>query len=146
MIRRPPRSTLFPYTTLFRSWLTAQTIEAGLAVDVYALRVNFVGALGWELHFPLEYAHHLFEALFEAGEGHGIGMVGMRAMESLRLEKSYRMWGRDMTPDYTPLEAGTCSVVRLYKAAFIGKAALEKQLAAGVPNRFLTLQVHGVTH
>ncbi len=50
-------------------WLTAQTIEAGLAVDVYALRVNFVGALGWELHFPIEYAHHLFDALFEARQG-----------------------------------------------------------------------------
>ena len=64
-------------------WLTAQTIEAALAVDVYALRVNFVGSLGWELHFPIEYAHNLFDALFEAGAGHGIGMVGMRAMESL---------------------------------------------------------------
>ena len=84
-------------------WLTAQTIEVGLAVDVYALRVNFVGALGWELHFPIEYAHHLFDALFEAGNEHGIGMVGMRAMESLRMEKSYRMWGSDMTPDYTPV-------------------------------------------
>jgi len=126
-------------------WLTAQTIEAGLAVDVYALRVNFVGALGWELHFPIEYAHHLFDALFEAGEAHGIGMVGMRAMESLRLEKSYRMWGSDMTPDYTPLEASLDRFVRMNKAAFIGKEALEKQLAAGVPNRFVTLEVHGVT-
>src|SRR2546421_7723100 len=144
MIRRPPRSTLFPYTTLFRSWLTAQTIEAGLAVDVYALRVNFVGALGWELHFPLEYAHHLFEALFEAGEGHGIGMVGMRAMESLRLEKSYRMWGSDMTPNYTPFEAGLERFVRMNKAAFIGKAALEKQPAPGVPNPLLTPQGAGV--
>src|SRR5256884_5645346 len=164
MIRRPPRSTLFPYTTLFRSsrevlaqltdtpldnasfpWLTAQTIEAGLAVDVYALRVNFVGALGWELHFPIEYAHHLFDALFEAGEAHGIGMVGMRAMESLRLEKSYRMWGSDVTPDYTPLEASLDRFVRMNKAAFIGKEALEKQLAAGVPNRFVTVEVYGVT-
>src|SRR4029077_17090551 len=58
-------------------WLTAQVIEAALAVDVYALRVNFVGALGWELHFPTEYAQGLFDALFEAGKPHGIGMVGM---------------------------------------------------------------------
>ncbi len=126
-------------------WLTAQTIEAGLAVDVYALRVNFVGALGWELHFPIEYAHHLFDALFEAGRDHGIGMVGMRAMESLRLEKSYRMWGSDMTPDYTPFEASLDRFVRLNKGAFIGRDALERQLAAGVPNRFVTLEVHGVT-
>ena len=78
----------------------------GSPVDVYALRVNFVGALGWELHFPIEYAHHLFDALFEAGKEYGIGMVGMRAMESLRMEKSYRMWGSDMTPDYTPVRGG----------------------------------------
>ena len=125
-------------------WLTAQVIEAGLAVDVYALRVNFVGALGWELHFPIEYAHHLFDALFEAGRSHGIGMVGMRAMESLRMEKSYRMWGSDMTPDYTPFEAGLDRFVRMNKGPFIGREALEKQLAAGVPNRFVTLEVHGV--
>ncbi|HSY05689.1 MAG TPA: FAD-dependent oxidoreductase, partial [Steroidobacteraceae bacterium] len=126
-------------------WLTAQTIEAALAVDVYALRVNFVGSLGWELHFPIEYAHGLFDALFEAGATHGIGMVGMRAMESLRMEKSYRMWGSDMTPDYTPFEASLDRFVRMNKAAFIGKQALERQLAAGVPNRFVTLEVHGVT-
>ena len=126
-------------------WLTSQTIEVGLAVDVYALRVNFVGALGWELHFPIEYAHHLFDALFEVGKEYGIGMVGMRAMESLRMEKSYRMWGSDMTPDYTPFEAGLDRFVRLKKGAFIGKEALEKQLASGVPNKFVTLEVHGVT-
>jgi dimethylglycine dehydrogenase len=126
-------------------WLTAQVIEAGLAVDVYALRVNFVGALGWELHFPIEYAHSLFDALFEAGAAHGIGMVGMRAMESLRMEKSYRMWGSDMTPDYTPFEASLDRFVRMNKGDFIGRAALEVQLANGVPNRFVTVEVHGVT-
>jgi dimethylglycine dehydrogenase len=126
-------------------WLTAQVIEAALAVDVYALRVNFVGALGWELHFPVEYAHNLFDALFEAGKPHDIGMVGMRAMESLRMEKSYRMWGSDLTPDYTPFEASLDRFVRLGKGAFIGREALEKQLAAGVPNHFVTLEVHGVT-
>jgi dimethylglycine dehydrogenase len=126
-------------------WLTSQTIEVGLAVDVYALRVNFVGALGWELHFPIEYAHHLFDALFEVGKEYGIGMVGMRAMESLRMEKSYRMWGSDMTPDYTPFEAGLDRFVRLKKGAFIGKEALEKQLASGLQNKFVTLEVHGVT-
>jgi dimethylglycine dehydrogenase len=126
-------------------WLTGQTLEVGLAVDVHALRVTFVGALGWELHFPIEYAHHLFDALFEVGRDYGIGMVGMRAMESLRLEKSYRMWGSDMTPDYTPFEASLDRFVRLKKGPFIGREALEKQLAAGVPNRFVTLEVHGVT-
>ncbi len=126
-------------------WLTAQTSEVGLATDVYLLRVNFVGALGWELHFPIEYAHHLFDALFEAGKEFGIGMAGMRAMESLRLEKSYRMWGSDMTRDYTPFEAGLDRFVRIDKGEFNGRDALKKQLAAGVPNRFVTVEVHGVT-
>ena len=126
-------------------WLTGQVVEIGMATDVYLLRVNFVGSLGWELHFPIEYAHHLFEALFAAGAEFGIGMAGMRAMESLRMEKSYRMWGSDLTRDYTPYEAGLDRFVRLNKGDFIGKAALEAQLAAGVPHRFVTLEVHGVT-
>lgn len=126
-------------------WLTGQVTEVGLATDVYLLRVNFVGALGWELHFPIEYAHHLFDAIFASGKAHGIGMVGMRAMESLRMEKSYRMWGSDMTRDYTPFETSLDRFVRMNKPDFIGKAALEKQLAAGVPNRFITFEVHGVT-
>ena len=126
-------------------WLSGQVTEVGLATDVYLLRVNFVGALGWELHFPIEYAHHLFDAIFASGKTHGIGMVGMRAMESLRMEKSYRMWGTDMTRDYTPFETGLDRFVRMSKPAFIGKAALEKQQAAGVPNRFVTLEVHDVT-
>jgi dimethylglycine dehydrogenase len=126
-------------------WLTGQVIEAGLATDVYALRVNFVGALGWELHFPIEYAHHLFDAIFAAGAEYGIGMAGMRAMESLRMEKSYRMWGSDLTRDYTPFEAGLKRFVRMDKGPFTGREALEKQLAAGVPHDFVTLEVHGVT-
>ena len=134
----PLDNTAFP-------WLSAQTAEVGLATGVYLLRVNFVGALGWELHFPIEYAHHLFDTMFAAGGEFGIGMAGMRAMESLRLEKSYRMWGSDMTPDYTPFEAGLDRFVRMGKGDFIGREALEKQLAAGVPNRFVTLEIHGVT-
>jgi len=126
-------------------WLTGQTIEVGFAVDVHALRVNFVGSLGWELHFPIEYAHHIFDSVFAAGKEFGIGMVGMRAMESMRMEKSYRMWGSDMTPDYTPFETSLDRFVRMKKGDFIGKAQLEKQLAAGVPNRFITLEIHGVT-
>ncbi len=126
-------------------WLTGQVIEVGLAVDVYALRVNFIGELGWELHFPIEYANGLFDALFAAGAEFGIGMVGMRAMESLRIEKSYRMWGSDLTRDYTPFEAGLDRFVRMNKGEFIGKKALARQLAAGVPHRFVTLEVHGVT-
>ncbi len=125
-------------------WLTSQIIEVGLATDVYALRVNFVGSLGWELHFPIEYANHVFDQLFAAGKEFGIGMVGMRAMESLRLEKSYRMWGSDLTRDYTPFEVSIDRFVRMNKGPFIGREALEAQLKNGVPNRFITVEVHGV--
>jgi dimethylglycine dehydrogenase len=125
-------------------WLTGQVAEVGLAVDVYLLRVNFVGALGWELHFPIEYAHHLFDAIFAAGAEFNIGMAGMRAMESLRLEKSYRMWGTDLSPDYSPFEAGLDRFVRMNKGEFVGKAALQRQLNDGVPHRFVTFEVHGV--
>ena len=126
-------------------WLTGQVIEVGLATDVFALRVNFVGALGWELHFPIEYAHHLFDAIFAAGAEHGIGMAGMRAMESLRMEKSYRMWGADLTRENTPLEAGLARFVRLDKGPFVGREALVRQRDAGVPHGFVTLEVHDVT-
>jgi dimethylglycine dehydrogenase len=125
-------------------WLTGQVAEVGLAVDVYLLRVNFVGALGWELHFPIEYAHHLFDAIFTAGAEYQIRMAGMRAMESLRIEKSYRMWGTDLSPDYTPFEAGLDRFVRLGKGPFVGRDALEQQLKDGVPHRFITFEVHGV--
>jgi dimethylglycine dehydrogenase len=134
----PLDNTAFP-------WLSSQVLEVGLAVDVYTLRVNFVGSLGWELHFPIEYAHHLFDALFAAGAEYGIGMAGMRAMESMRLEKSYRMWGTDMTRDYTPFETGLDRFVRLNKGEFVGRAALLKQQAAGVPNHFVTLQIDQVS-
>jgi len=137
LVDRPLDNAAFP-------WLTGQICEVGLATEVYLLRVNFVGALGWELHFPIEYAHHLFDSLFAAGAEFGIGMAGMRAMESLRIEKSYRMWGSDLTPDYTPFEAGLDRFVRLAKGSFVGKQALEAQLAAGVPHRFITFEVHGV--
>jgi dimethylglycine dehydrogenase len=72
-------------------------------------------------------------------------MAGMRAMESLRIEKSYRMWGTDLSPDYTPYEAGLDRFVRLNKGAFIGKEALEHQRKNGVPHRFITFEVHDVS-
>ena len=144
--RRAWRSSPTCRSTTHRfPWLTGQVIEAGLATDVYALRVNFVGALGWELHFPIEYAHGLFDAIFAAGAEYGIGMAGMRAMESLRMEKSYRMWGSDLTRDNTPLEGGLARFVRMDKGPFTGREALERQQKNGVPLSFVTLEVHGVT-
>jgi len=69
-------------------WLTHQEIPIGYAPRVRALRVNFVGSLGWELHHPIEYQNHLFDEIIKAGAAHGLGHVGLRAMDSMRLEKS----------------------------------------------------------
>ena len=122
-------------------WLTAQEIPVGFCPSVRALRVNFVGSLGWELHHPIEYHNHLFDALMEAGEAQGIGLVGMRAMDSMRLEKSYRLWGTDLNQENTIFEAGLERFVRLNKPAFTGQEALIAQRRAGVPNTFCTIEI-----
>ncbi len=123
-------------------WLSARNITIGMA-PVRAMRVNFVGDLGWELHHPIAYQNHIFDALVAAGEAHGLGMCGMRAMDSLRIEKSYRMWGQDLTREYTPFEAGLSRFVKLDKGEFVGRDALVRQKEAGIPQEFVTLEVHG---
>ncbi len=92
-------------------------------VPVRALRVTFVGEFGWELYCPTEYGAGLWRALWEAGGPHGLRACGYRAIDSLRLEKGYRVWAADITPDETPLEAGLEFCVRSDKA-FIGSDAL----------------------
>ena len=102
-------------------WLSAQNITVAGEKDIHALRVNFVGELGWELHHPIGSQNALFDALAAAGEKHGLAMVGMRAMDSMRIEKSYRMWGQELTMDYTPLEAGLDRFVKLQdNVAYVG--------------------------
>jgi dimethylglycine dehydrogenase len=122
-------------------WLTMQEIAIGVAGGIRALRVNFVGELGWELHHPIEYQHAIYDALIEAGAPHGLGLVGMRAMDVLRIEKSYRMWAKDLTREYTAFEAGLDRFVRLNKGDFVGRDALVRQQQEGVPQRFVTLEV-----
>jgi 4-methylaminobutanoate oxidase (formaldehyde-forming) len=92
-------------------------------VPVRALRVTFVGEFGWELYCPSEYGAGLWRTLFEAGREHGLLAGGYRAIDSLRLEKGYRVWAADITPDETPLEAGLEFCVRTDKQ-FIGADAL----------------------
>ena len=121
-------------------WLTGQQIHVGVAPTL-ALRVNFVGELGWELHHPIEYQNHIFDALMAAGEEYGIGLCGMRAMDSLRIEKSYRMWGQDLTTEYSVFEAGLDRFIHLDKGDFVGRDGLVKQKQEGVPQRFITLEV-----
>jgi 4-methylaminobutanoate oxidase (formaldehyde-forming) len=105
---------------------------------VLALRVTYVGELGWELHVPGEFASSLYEALMEAGAEFAICNAGYRAIETLRLEKGYRAWGSDIGPDHTPLEAGLGWAVKLKgRTAFLGRAALELQKSGGVLKKVL---------
>ena len=100
---------------------------------VLALRVTYVGELGWELHMPSEYAVNVYEALMAAGRDCGLTNAGYRAIETLRLEKGYRAWGADIGPDHTPVEAGLRWAVKLRKDIdFLGRAAIEAQLRDGV--------------
>jgi len=93
-----------------------------------ALRVSYVGELGWELHVPVEFAATVYELIMQAGKEHGIANAGYRAIESLRLEKGYRAWGSDIGPDYTPREAGLGWAVNLNnERSFIGREALLAQ-------------------
>ena len=124
----------FPY-------MTARRLRIGYA-PVLALRVTYLGELGWELHLPTEYAAHVYELLRATGEEFGLADAGYRAIDSLRLEKRYLYWGADITPDYTPYEAGLGFAVSLKKKDdFIGRAALEKAKAAGPKRRLITLLV-----
>ncbi len=95
--------------------------------EVRALRVTYVGELGWELHVPLQATGEVFDCLMQAGAAHGIRPVGYRALESLRLEKGYRAWGSDITPNDSPFEAGLGWAVKLKKNTdFMGRAAAER--------------------
>ena len=94
-------------------------------VKVRALRVTYVGELGWELHVAKAHAERVFDALQAAGRGHGLRLAGYRAIETLRLEKGYRAWGSDINPDYTPFEAGLAWAVKLNGGVpFQGREAL----------------------
>lgn len=109
---------------------------------VMAARVTFVGELGWELHVPTEYALTVYEAIMASGASHGIRNAGYRAIDSLRLEKAYRVWSVDIGSDYTPYEAGLGFAVRLNKQSeFIGREALLKAKQAPLTKRLVTFSV-----
>jgi 4-methylaminobutanoate oxidase (formaldehyde-forming) len=102
--------------------------------SLLALRVTYVGELGWELHIPVEFALSVYDALMEAGQPHSIANAGYRAIESLRLEKGYRAWGAEIGPDHSPLVAGLAWAVKLKSSTpFQGRAALEVQAKAKLP-------------
>ena len=121
----------FPFATM-------QEIDIGHAV-ARAIRMTYVGELGWELYVPTEFAASAYEAIVAAGGDLGLRDAGYYALESLRIEKGFRAWGHDLTPDHTPIEAGLSFAVRLDKSPpFIGRDALLRQKESGV-NRRLAL-------
>ncbi|MGZ8783380.1 MAG: GcvT family protein, partial [Gaiellaceae bacterium] len=128
------REILAPLTTdpLDFPYLRARELAIG-DVPCLALRVTYVGELGWELYCPSEFGVRLWNTLWGAGREQGLVAGGYRAIDSLRLEKGYRVWGSDITPDDTPAEAGLGFAVKLDKD-FLGKEAL---LARGEPERRL---------
>ncbi|MDH4110291.1 MAG: FAD-dependent oxidoreductase [Gammaproteobacteria bacterium] len=125
-------------------WLTARNIVVGMA-PVNAMRVNYVGELGWELHHPIEYQNRIFDALFETGGDLGLRPFGIRAMDSMRLEKSYRMVGTELSIEYSAYESGMGRFVREDKGDFLGRDALLAAKKAGSRYALVTLTVDGVT-
>jgi glycine cleavage system aminomethyltransferase T/glycine/D-amino acid oxidase-like deaminating enzyme len=133
------RAILQPLTTdeLAFPYMRARELAVG-SVPCLALRVTYVGELGWELYCPVEYGLRLWDTITEGGRQHGLVAGGYKAIDSLRLEKGYRVWGSDISPDDTPFEAGLGFAVKLDKGDFIGRDAL---LAAGEPSRRLACLV-----
>lgn len=122
----------FPY-------MTAKQITVG-NIPALALRVTYVGELGWEFYAPTEYGQQLWDTLWEAGQEFGLAAAGYKAIDSLRLEKGYRYWSADITPDYTPFEAGLGFAVALNKSVdFIGKQALIEAKAKGLTQKLCCL-------
>lgn len=119
-------------------WLSAQPIEVGFAKPL-ALRVNYVGELGFELHAPVDALVGLYEQLWAAGEALGLTDFGMYAMDSLRLDKGYRGWKSDLGTEYTPLMSSLDRFVAFDKPAFIGREALIAEREAGPRERLVPL-------
>ncbi len=125
-------------------WLTSQDIEVGLS-PARAARVNYVGELGWELHHPIDYQNQIFDALMEAGADLGLAPFGIRAMDMLRMEKSYRMVGTELSIEYAAFESGLHRFVHPNKGDFIGRDALVEWQQRGFKNALVTLEIHDVS-
>jgi dimethylglycine dehydrogenase len=119
-------------------WLSARKIELGMC-PVNAIRVAYTGELGWELHHPIEMQNYLFDLLMKAGEKHGLKLVGGRAQNWLRQEKSYRAFGNELGRDATPLEAGLPRFVDMNKD-FQGKQAM---IDKGIRSMCVTVLIDG---
>jgi dimethylglycine dehydrogenase len=125
-------------------WLSGREINVGFAW-AHALRVNFVGELGWELHHPIEMQNAIFDAVMDAGKDFGIKPFGIRAMIAMSIEKSYRLIPRELSIEYSAYESGLDRFVHPNKGNFLGRDALVKAHAEGDKWKFVTMEVHGVT-
>jgi len=125
-------------------WLSSKKVDIGYA-PCTAIRVNFVGELGWELHHPLEYQNHIFDKLMEHGKDLGLKPFGIRAMNSLRVEKSYKLVGTELSIEYSPYESGLDRFIHPNKGNFIGLDALNKWREKGFQNKLVTMEVHNVS-
>jgi glycine cleavage system T protein len=123
-------------------FLAAKKIEIGAAIAL-AVRIGYVGELGYELYVEQEYAAHVYDTLREAGEEHGIADAGYRAIDACRMEKGYLYWSGDITPDYNPIEAGLGFAVAFDKGDFIGREALARIKAEGVRRKLCSFTVDG---
>jgi glycine cleavage system aminomethyltransferase T/glycine/D-amino acid oxidase-like deaminating enzyme len=111
--------------------------------SVLAVRIGYVGELGYELYIPQEFAGRVYETLWAAGEAHGIANAGYRAIDSCRMEKGYLYWSGDISPDYDPYEAGLGFCVALNKGDFIGRDALAKIKASGSARKLCSFTIEG---
>ena len=125
-------------------WLSGKEISVG-TTTAHALRVNFVGELGWEFHHPIEQQIALFDLLMEAGKEFGIRPYGIKAMSALSIEKSYRLVPRELSIEYSAYESGLDRFVHPNKGQFIGRDALVEAKQKGLNWNFVTMEVHGVT-
>ena len=125
-------------------WLSGQAISVG-HTSCHALRVNFVGELGFEFHHPIEQQIALFDLLMEAGKEFGIKPYGIKAMSSLSIEKSYRLVPRELSIEYSAFESGLDRFVHPNKGQFLGRDALVAGREKGLNWNFVTMEVHGVT-
>jgi len=130
-------SKTFPY-------FTARRLSIGM-VPALALRLSYIGELGWEIYAPVEYGLKLWDILWEAGRPLGIFALGGGAFDSLRLEKGYRLWGADIHTEYNPCEAGLEGLVKFDKGDFLGREALLRLKEKGISRKLCCLTLDDPT-
>jgi glycine cleavage system aminomethyltransferase T/glycine/D-amino acid oxidase-like deaminating enzyme len=129
----------FPY-------MTARYLNVGEVDPVWAQRISYAGELGYELYGQIAMGQRAWDLLWEAGREHGLVAVGGGAFDSLRLEKGYRLWGQDITPEHDPFEAGLGFAVKMDKGDFQGREALARRMEAGPAERLTCLTLDDPTH